>query len=719
MPLFSAEEPVVISLKGYLGKDELSQAVKELEKPSTDLIIEVNSTSGSIVSVIDFAKKIYERKRLQGLRVLVYIDNTALGPAAIIPFLADTLDASIFVSWGDISLGQETVLPPNILRNTVISLIDPNQPKADLLRLMAGAMADPSMSTQELAAYPPLIKTAGATLVVNHNQLKELGLLHEVIPEATFEAKYFPKLHAEKSSEIESNTLVITPTTLEEMLKEHIHYSQDKENVIGRIVIDDRQSGINQSTWLYVRSALEHYQKIKPSFVILELNTPGGEVFAAQKISDALKDLDIQYNIPVVAYINNWAISAGAMLAYSCRFIAVVKDASMGAAEPVIADSSGEMKEASEKVNSALRTDFANRAKFFGRNPLIAEKMVDKDLILVLRHGKMTKVDLESEVKTNGPDPDILISPKGKLLTLNAEDLINYGVADINVPPVKLPQITPEEQLKGEWPASKSPLFEQPFFKSIPNAKINTFQMDWKTYFLYLLSNPIISSVLFLGMIIGGYIELNNPGLTLPGTIAALCLFFIILSSFALDIGNWLEVILLFTGIAIILAELFILPTFGLLGIAGILFFLAGLFGLMLPGIGNMSFDFHTGTWNAAGESFLHHLVWLSATLLIGFGIIALLARYFTRSFSPMHRFVLSGSEQNGYIAGENPKFLPQPGERGETVSPLRPSGKILVKDKIYDAMSAGRFIEKGEPIKIVRLEGSVIIVNEDSLGEP
>ena len=80
---------------------------------------------------------------------------------------------------------------------------------------------------------------------------------------------------------------------------------------------------------------MDYYKKNPPLFLILELNTPGGEVFTAQKISDALKELDTQMDIPVVAYINTWAISAGAMIAYSCRYIAIVNDSSMGAAEPV------------------------------------------------------------------------------------------------------------------------------------------------------------------------------------------------------------------------------------------------------------------------------------------------------------------------------------------------------------------------------------------------
>ena len=163
-----------------------------------------------------------------------------------------------------------------------------------------------------------------------------------------------------------------------------IPYRTDGPNTIGYLVIGDRVSGINQSTWLYVKTALDVYKQSRPLFLILELNTPGGEVYSAQLISDALKDLDTQYDIPVIAYVNNWAISAGAMIAYSCRFIAVAKDGSIGAAEPVIEDATGKMETASEKVNSALRADFANRAHFFGRNPYIAEAMVDKQMILSL-----------------------------------------------------------------------------------------------------------------------------------------------------------------------------------------------------------------------------------------------------------------------------------------------------------------------------------------------
>ena len=311
------------------------------------------------------------------------------------------------------------------------------------------------------------------------------------------------------------SSLEISQSKVNEELAKHIKYNPNGPNAIGHIFIGDRESEINQSTWLYVNRALEYYKKNKPAFIILELNTPGGEVFAAQKISDALMEMDTQYNIPVIAFINNWAISAGAMLAYSCRFIAIVKDASMGAAEPLIMSGS-EMKEASEKVNSAMRADFGNRAAFFDRNSNIAEGMVDKDIILVMRNGQILKVDNESQIITKEQDPDILIKPKGKLLTLNAQQLISYGVADMLLPPAKLESLTTEEKETGKWPASKTLLFQNPFFAKIPHAVIDNYEMDWKTRFFVFLANPIIASILFLGMVVGFYVELNNPGLSLP-----------------------------------------------------------------------------------------------------------------------------------------------------------------------------------------------------------
>lgn len=717
-----AANPII--LKGHLSQEALRAAALDIDALPTGspLVLILNSNSGDLIASLDIAKKIYVLKSEKSLKVIVYIEDNAIGPAAIFPFLADEFDISSFVSWGDIPLGNEKMYQANVLRNKVVSLIDPAASKAQLLRLIASAMTDPAVSIvddhgwrlankQEGSDVVP-ISQGGQALVVNHNELKALGLVNDSMSPEKFRERFQPLVKEVPPPPVETlQGEPIAPSALNRELEKHILYHPSGPNTIGHISIDDRTNGINQSTWLYVKKALDYYKESKPIFVILELNTPGGEVYAAQLISDALKDLDTQYNIPVVAYINNWAISAGAMIAYSCRFIVTVKDGSMGAAEPLMQNAEGKMEPASEKINSALRADFANRARFFERDPLIAEAMVDKEIILVQRYGKVIKLDSSSQIRESGQDPDILISPKGKLLTLDAKQMLQYGVADMLIPPTKTSPITAEQLEKGKWPAETMSLFHQPFFDRIPEATVDAFRMDWKMRFFALLASPVVSSLLLLGLTLGFYLEVSTPGFGLPGTVALTCLFLIVLSSFSLQIANWLELILLLVGLSVILVELFVLPTFGLLGFIGILLFIIGLFGMMLPGVEHVSFEFDTQTFNAAGEVFFERLAWLCGTLVAAFMIMVVLARYVTPSLSIFKRFVLHGNEQVGYIAVDASGQMPPPGTLGVALATLRPAGKVVINDTLYDAISTGPLIEKGEGIVVLGYDGGNLLV--------
>lgn len=512
------------------------------------------------------------------------------------------------------------------------------------------------------------------------------------------------------------NDLLNNDSNLNERFAKNIKYSTDSPNLIGYIAIDDKSEAISQSTWIYVKNALDYYKKNKPIFIILKLNTPGGEVFAAQKISDALKEIDLQYEIPVVAFIDDWAISAGAMLAYSCRFITTVKSGIMGAAEPVIVGQDGQMQSASEKVNSALRVDFANRASFFDRNPDIAEAMVDKDVILVLRHGKILQLSSKEEIRLKDPDPDIIISNESKLLTLNGEKMLAYGVADLVLTPEKGDPVTSQERSEGVWPFSKELLSKNVFFKKIPNATVDAYKMDWKIRFFAFLASPVVSSLLMLGLFLGIYFELSSPGFGLPGGVAVSCLCLIVMSSLSLENGNLLEVILILVGLGLIVIEFSLYHTGGILAFVGGLFFIGGLFAVMLPGISLIDFELSSGELTAAGEEFLKRLAWLCGTIVVSFVMIIIFSQYITPSFRGLKRLVLSGREEEsreGFISGDDPNLLPQPGSKGQVFSTLRPSGKVLINNNIYDAVTPGSFIEKGERIIVEQLDGSVIVVNK------
>lgn len=495
-------------------------------------------------------------------------------------------------------------------------------------------------------------------------------------------------------------------------LEEHVHFDQNSPR-LGIIKLDDRSEAISESTWIHINAALNHYKETKPAAIILELNSPGGEVFAAERISDALKEMDTQYSIPVICYIDNWAISAGAMLAYSCRYIVVAKDASMGAAEPITMGEGGKMETASEKVNSALRSDFANHAKFFDRNPYIAEAMVDKDIILVEREGKIIKLDSEEQIRK---ESDSLISPKGKLLTLNADQLIEYGVASQVFVPKSLPALTAKEQEEGRYPIVKTDLQQISYFQTVPNIIIEEFHLNWQTKFLAFLATPAVSSLLFMVLLVALYVEISGGGFGLAGAVALISLFLVLLSSFAMEAIHVLEPVLLAFGLILVGLEVFFFPTLGILGIIGVVFMIMGLAGMMIPGIESVSYD--GNVLNVAGEYVLNRLAWLSGAFLLALVVIVLLSRYMLPKFALTKALVLSEDMRSkAAVVGNLPESpltdLPQVGTDAIVTAALRPAGKVTVDNMEYDAVSTGGFILEGSWVRIVRIEGAKVVVEE------
>jgi membrane-bound ClpP family serine protease len=512
---------------------------------------------------------------------------------------------------------------------------------------------------------------------------------------------------------ISSEVLLADSSSLENSLKEHIIYNHQGPNTIGYLHLA-KDTPISESTYLYVKFALDNFKEIKVPFVVLDIDSPGGEVFAALKISQELKKLDSEHHIPVVAFIDNWALSAGALLAYSCRYIGITSDASMGAAEPVTASGDGKMESASEKINSALRAEFSNTARFYGRDPLIAEAMVDKDVILVQRKGQIIRLENESEVITTGDDADIVISRKGKLLTLDAKQLIDLQVADFSVPYQPLESLTKKEKEENRFPFSKFLISKQPFFQQIPEANLQGFSSSKISFFTF-LSHPLVSSLLMMGLIVGIYVEINTPGFGVFGAIALGCLSLILLSSFAAQTIQWLELIILFVGIILLMLEVFVLPGFGVAGVLGIILTLAGLFALMLPQMSNISFSFDKDQWSLGAVELIRRLGWLVGALLISMVLIGLISRFLTKRKGIYKRLVLQGEQdkEQGYVAVLSDKDLPKVGAEGSVFSSLRPSGKVLIGGTLYDAQSDDFFLEKDTKITVLRIEGGKVIVRK------
>ena len=124
----------------------------------------------------------------------------------------------------------------------------------------------------------------------------------------------------------------------------------------------------------YVKRALREAAKADAEAIILDINTPGGRLDAALEIKDAVLGAEVS----VIAYVNREVFSAGALIAIAANTIYIAPGGVIGAATPV--DATGE--KASEKVVSAVRTDFKSVAELRGRDASIAEAMVDEEVAI-------------------------------------------------------------------------------------------------------------------------------------------------------------------------------------------------------------------------------------------------------------------------------------------------------------------------------------------------
>jgi membrane-bound serine protease (ClpP class) len=382
----------------------------------------------------------------------------------------------------------------------------------------------------------------------------------------------------------------------------------------------------------YVQRALEEAILNKVKAVILEVDTFGGRVDAAIQIRDKI----INLNIPSVAYIKNRAWSAGALIALSAKYILMDKGASIGAAEPRPAD---------EKNISALSAEFASTAQSRGRPEKIAAAMVDKD------------IEIENIIE------------KDKILTLNTEQAIKLNFVDgiaLNI----------EEVLN---------------FLNLQDAKIKYISPNWAENISRFVTNPVVSSLLLSIGFLGLIIEFWTLGWGIAGTIGIISLSLFFGGHIIVGLAGWEAIILFLVGFSLLLAEIFLIPGFGLTGISGIIAILTSIF---------LTF----GNIIQAAYSIL---------IALGFTIVGffLLIRYIpaTRTW---RKFILFTKQEKelGYTVGiKNSKRLI--GKEGIVTTPLRPSGMVEVNGEKLNAITRGEYVDFNTKIKIISVEGNKIVV--------
>ena len=404
----------------------------------------------------------------------------------------------------------------------------------------------------------------------------------------------------------------------------------------------------------FVQRTLDEAVQQQAAAVILEIETFGGRVDAAVLIRDAL----LRTSVRTIAFVNKRAISAGALIALATSTIAMAEGGTLGAATPVtVGAPGGPAQPVEEKTVSYMRKEFRATAEARKRPPLIAEAMVDAD------------------VEAPG------LSQKGKLLTLTTDEALAHKVADVRAD--TLAALLDAVALGG--------------------AETRRPSQTWAETLVRILTHPILSSLLLSLGVLGLIIEIQTPGVGLPGGLGLACVALFFWGHWLVALAGWEELLLVGTGLVLLVAEIFVTPGFGVAGLLGIGALLGGL-GLSLVGAG--------ATW----EVLLRAGGRVAVSLLLAFVGAAVMLRALPRlPFG--RRLVLDQalSAEAGYASApeSDRRWI---GKHGVTITALRPAGIAEFDGDRVDVVSEGVFIDAGQPIDVLHVDGNRIVVRHTPL---
>lgn len=416
-----------------------------------------------------------------------------------------------------------------------------------------------------------------------------------------------------------------------------------------KVMVMEIKDEIDPRMKRYVDLAIDHANEVKADIVIIEMDTYGGVLTDAKEIVDKIMD----YKNPIWVFINSDAASAGALISVACDSIYMSPGASIGAA--TVVDGSGE--KAPDKYQSYMRSIMRSTAEENGRDPRIAEGMVDED------------VAIDS------------ITESGKIITFSTNEAIKYGYCEGKVESV-------EEILKKN---------------QVDSYEIERFQLSGTEKVISVFLNPFISGILILVILAGIYFEMQTPGLGFAGLAALIALILYLVPYYLNGLAeNW-EIIAFFLGVALLAIEIFVLPGFGIAGVSGITLIVMSLILIMLDN-DFFNFDF------VPQQSILLATAATLGGIVGAVGILFYLSSRLSKS-TIFRGVALTDTQERsqGYTSSSFKE--PMKGKKGTAYTVLRPSGKVLIDGQIYDAYTRGDFIDKDIDVEVVNDEGTSLQV--------
>ena len=415
-------------------------------------------------------------------------------------------------------------------------------------------------------------------------------------------------------------------------------FGMDSLSVFYRIRLD---RDIDKAAERIISYGLEKAVEADADYIILDIDTYGGAVNSADSIRTAI----LGFEKPVIAYVNVQAASAGALICIACDRIYMKTGSSIGAA--TVVNQTGDVMP--DKYQSFMRGMMRSTAEATGRDPSVAESMVDTANVLSLTPSEAIEVgycdgiaeDVNEVIKQMAGDNEFIIKEMSDDVTL-LEKIIQF------------------------------------------------------------LLNPLLQSI-FMMMIIGGiFVEIRTPGIGLPLLTAVVGALLYFAPAYLGHLASYWEILLFAAGLILIGIEIFVIPGFGIAGISGIIAVVLSLAFAMVDNAELFHFD---GTLNLEPVLRPIGLVIISSAAAI-FGSVFLVRRlYPTRSFD--HIALRQEMKAEEGFTGVMTGLESLVGEQVLVFTDMRPSGKVVATDgRIYEAvLKFGGYASKGETLKVLSAE--------------
>ena len=425
----------------------------------------------------------------------------------------------------------------------------------------------------------------------------------------------------------------------------------------GRVWVLTIDGEIRRGTVSYLRSGLAAAEAGGAELVVVRLATPGGRLDAASAVRDLLLDSPI----PTAAFVDREALSAGALIALACETIVFAPGGVMGAATAFTFDAAGEYVEAPEKTQSAVRTLFRATAEARGRDPTVAEAMVD------------TSVAIPGLVESE------------QLLTLTALEAERWAYAD------GLAETLDGLLANRGYAPDDAVAHERRTIDQVVES----------------LTSPALAAILLVVGLLGLIIEMMIPGFGIFGIVGALCLGAFFWAHFLVGLAGWESIAFLLGGLLAVFCEIFVFTAAD--------FGFAGIVGLILIGLGFYTSMVGPFTGRDAG---LRAIAIVSAGVVFSIIVAAIVIGRLPKSRLRMGGVILSSAitgrafdKKEGTTPGD------AVGRRGVAATDLHPVGTGAFGEDRFDVICEQGHLPKGTPLVIVKDEGYRKVVRRDEGG--